>query len=86
MFVVLILEIYDVIKNSIIKEVKIVVILVEFVVRFCLKRNKNVDGKVVSIVIVFIFYVNMWIVEVEKSDYFFFKFVVCSLIISLINF
>lgn len=82
MFVVLILEIYDVIKNSIIKEVKIVVILVEFVVRFCLKRNKNVDSKVVSIVIVFIFYVNMWIVEVEKSDYFFFKFVVCSLIIS----
>lgn len=82
MFVVLILEIYDVIKNSIIKEVKIIVILVEFVVRFCLKRNKNVDSKVVSIVIVFIFYVNMWIVEVEKSDYFFFKFVVCSLIIS----
>lgn len=76
MFVVLILEIYDVIKNSIIKEVKIIVILVEFVVRFCLKRNKNVDSKVVSIVIVFIFYVNMWIVEVEKSDYFFFKFVV----------
>lgn len=76
--VVLTLEIYDVIKNSTIKEVKTAVIPAEFAVRFCLKRNKNADSKVASIATVFTLYVNTRIVEAEKSDYFPSKFVVCS--------